>query len=237
VNGFVKTVHFTYQFAKTLSEEEIELIKEQRKSKEVSKEEVQDESLNYSEELEQTFNCPQIKKHEESHIFPDVIADPNRRREKVQEDIQNSKDIEPQRSERFKRVPTTKWEQKNCEARNFLKEWYDGKCQICNYSFTKRDGEPYFEGVYLVSRTRAAWIDRPGNVLCLCANCSTKFMYGAVEANNISEQINGFKCVKEGGTEKTAIIKLKLCSEDVKLIFTERHIVDLQEILKSAKEV
>lgn len=195
------------------------------------------EDVDYKKELEQTFNCPQIKEHEESHISPDAIPDPTRRREKVQEDIQNSKDIEPQRSERFKRVPTKKWEQKNCEARNFLKGQYGGKCQICNYSFTKRDGEPYFEGVYLVSRTKVVWIDRPGNVLCLCANCSTKFMYGSVEANNISEQINGFKCVNEGGTENTAIIKLKLCGEDVKLIFTERHIVDLQEILKSAKKV
>lgn len=64
--------------------------------------------------------------------------------------------------------------------------------------------------------------------------CSTKFMYGFVEAGNISEQINGFKCVNEGGTENTAIIKLKLCGEDVELEFTERHIVNLQEILKSA---
>jgi len=195
------------------------------------------EDIDYKKEIEQIFNCPQKKEPEEGHITPEAIPDPTRRREKVQEDIQNSKDIEPQRSERFKRVPTKKWEQKNCEAGNFLKGQYGGKCQICNYSFTKRDGEPYFEGVYLVSRTKVAWIDRPGNVLCLCANCSTKFMYGSVEANNISEQFNGFKCVNEGGTENTAIIKLKLCGEDIELKFTERHIVDLQEILKSAKKV
>ena len=93
------------------------------------------------------------------------------------------------------------------------------------------------KGVYLVSRTKVAWIDRPGNVLCLCANCSTKFMYGSIEGSDILEQINGFKCVNEGGTENTAIIKLKLCDEDVKLIFTERHIVDLQEILKSTRKI
>ena len=57
-------------------------------------------------------------------------------------------------------------------------------------------------------------------------------MYGSVEADNILEQINGFKCVNEGGTENTATIKLKLCNEDVELKFTERHIVDLHEILK-----
>jgi predicted restriction endonuclease len=181
------------------------------------------EDVDYKKELEQTFNCPQIKEHEENHISHDAISDPTRRSGKVQEDIQNSKDIEPLPSERFKRVPTKKWEQKNCEAKAFLREQYDGKCQICNYSFTKRNGEPYFEGVYLVSRTKASWIDRPGNVLCLCANCSTRFMYGSVGTDNISEQINSFKCINEGGTENTATIKLKLCGEDVELIFTERH--------------
>ncbi len=35
--------------------------------------------------------------------------------------------------------------------------------------------------------------------------------------------------------ENTATIKLKLCGEDVELIFTEGHIVDLQEILNLAK--
>jgi len=195
------------------------------------------EDVDYKKELEQTFNCPQIKEHEEGHIPPDAIPEPTRRRGKIQGDIQNSKDIEPRPSERFKRVPTKKWEQKNCETKNFLKEQYYGECQICNYSFTKRDGEPYFEGVYLVSRTKAAWIDRPGNVLCLCANCSTKFMQRYVETCNILEQINAFKCVNEGGTEDTATIKLKLCGEDVKLIFTERHIYSISlKPLVSASE-
>ena len=62
-------------------------------------------------------------------------------------------------------------------------------------------------------------------------------MCGSIKGGDILEQINGFKCVNEGGTENTAIIKLKLCDENVELKFTERHIVDLQEILKSARKV
>ncbi|MBM4056116.1 MAG: hypothetical protein FJ264_15905 [Planctomycetes bacterium] len=223
------------ELAKKISREKLEKLVTKEELGEKDVDETHDyEDVDYKKELEQTFNCPQIKEHEESHIPPDPIPDPTRRREKVQSDIQNSKDIEPKPLERVKRVPVKKWEQKNYEARTFLKGQYNGKCQICNYSFTKRDGDPYFEGVYLVSRTKAAWIDRPGNVLCLCANCSTKFMYGSVEANDILEQINGFKCVNEGGTKNTATIKLKLCNEGVDLKFTERHIVDLQEILKSS---
>ncbi len=48
------------------------------------------------------------------------------------------------------------------------------------------------------------------NVLCLYANCCTKFEYGSVEADDILEQI-----------------------KSVELKFSERHIIDLQGILKS----
>lgn len=38
-------------------------------------------------------------------------------------------------------------------------------------TFPKRDGQPYFEGIYLVSRTSARWLDQPANVLCLRDVC------------------------------------------------------------------
>ena len=139
---------------------------------------------------------------------------------------------EPFPFQRFKRVPAKKWEQKNNEVRTFLKEQYGGKCQICGYTFDKRDGNPYFEGVYLVSRTKAAWIDRPGNVLCLCANCCARFEHGEVEADNILEQLHNSKYATEGGNGNPTV-KLKLCKKDVELKFSERHILDLQEILKT----
>lgn len=138
--------------------------------------------------------------------------------------------------ERFKRVPDIKWEQKNNNARIFLKEQYYGKCQICEYTFSKKNGEPYFEGLYLVSRTKATWVDRPGNILCLCANCCAKFQYGQIQSENILEQIHNFKCIKEGGETVSTVIKLRLCNEEVALKFSERHILDLQELLLSDME-
>jgi hypothetical protein len=62
----------------------------------------------------------------------------------------------------------------------------------------KRDGSPYFEGVYLVSHTNAAWIDRLGNVLCLCPTCTAKFLYGEVHAPDVLEQIHSWRAKIEG---------------------------------------
>ncbi len=81
-------------------------------------------------------------------------------------------------------------------------------------------------------RTKASWIDRPGNVLCLCANCCAKFEHGQVEAKNVLVQIQDYQCSAEGGVG-IGTIPMKLCNEDATLKFSERHILDLQEMLKA----
>jgi hypothetical protein len=73
--------------------------------------------------------------------------------------------------DRYDFLPRKVWDDKNPDVRQFLLEQYAGRCQICTATFPKRDGNPYFEILYLVSHTSAAWIDRPGDVLCLCPTC------------------------------------------------------------------
>jgi hypothetical protein len=125
------------------------------------------------------------------------------------------------------------WDEKNSQTRDFLEAEYNGCCQICQDTFYKRDGKPYFEGLYLVSYTRAEWIDRPGNVLCLCATCAAKFQYGSVEADDVLEQLQAFQTQKEGGNA-VLTLRIRLCGEDAYIRFTERHVVNLQELLKVA---
>ncbi len=131
-------------------------------------------------------------------------------------------------------MPQKTWEQKNYDVRIFLLEQYKGHCQICNLAFDKRDGEPYFEGMYLVSRAKGRWIDRPGNVLCLCPTCCTKLQVGSVEADDIVEQVGAFRTFLEGGVDQPSL-NLQLCGDIVKIKFTERHFLDLQEIILVSK--
>lgn len=217
-------------FAESLTDEEIRIIEDKRELDKADPE--KDQEFNYTDELRKVFIRPQEKLPSDPTIPPGPIPDPNYRKERTQKEIRDSIENEPVTTERFKRVPAKKWEQKNNEIRTFLQGQYLGKCQICGHVFTKRSGEPYFEGLYLFSRTKAAWIDRYGNVLCLCANCCAKFQHGSVEADDIVLQINNPKKSNEEGLE-TSIIKFKLCGEDAEIKFTPRHILDLQEILKA----
>jgi hypothetical protein len=198
-------------------------------------EEVEEEvPFSYHNLLTETFSRP--GKDTEPGDIDDPFSEgevnnPEMRRERVEKEIQTDINLEPSRETRFKKVATNIWEAKDNQVREFLREQYYGKCQICGITFKKRDGEPYFEGLYLVSHTQKQWIDRPGNVLCLCANCCAKFQHGAVEADDIDEQILRYKTYREGGKEEPALL-ISLCDEPVIIQFTEKHLLDLQEILK-----
>lgn len=82
-----------------------------------------------------------------------------------------------------------------------------------------------------MSRTRARWIDRPGNVLCLCANCCAKFVHGEVVADDLLQQIEGFRPSKEGGP-LSPNLRIVLCGRLTEIRFSERHLLDLQELVR-----
>ncbi len=51
--------------------------------------------------------------------------------------------------------------------RTLLAQVYEGRCQICGYTFKKRDGTPYFEIHHLNPEAG----HNPKNLLVVCANC------------------------------------------------------------------
>ncbi len=164
-----------------------------------------------------------------------AVTNAERRRKQTVKEIAAAREKEPTQSERQKTLPRTVWESKDPGVRSKLKQWYGGQCQICRDTFRKRDGDNYFEACYLVPRTveGAAWLDRVGNVLCLCADCSAKFQFGPIEsASDIQKKIADLKLVGEGGTQPHSV-SISLCGEDVAINFDERHLIDLQSMLKS----
>lgn len=166
----------------------------------------------------------------EEEPFGEVL-DPEKRRAKTHEDLLLAYMNMEQSSQRFRRISAIVWDKKDKASRFFLIEEYKGKCQICNSSFQKRNHLPYFEGLYLVSHTKADWIDRPGNILCLCANCCAKLLYGPVELDDFIGQVMRLKLKNEGGNGNL-FVSLKLCGEDHKIRYSEKHLLDLQELIK-----
>jgi hypothetical protein len=119
-------------------------------------------------------------------------------------------------------------------VREYLSQFYDGNCQICNKTFPERNGKPFFIANYIVPKKKARFIDTPANALCLCADHFAKWQHGAVEAEGIIEQIENFKTEAEDGNSKP-VLKIILCSEECEIKFIEKHLLDLQELLRASE--
>ena len=169
-------------------------------------------------------------KHSLSDVFipPRPLPDTDFRERRIQEEIEGAIANEPDRSERSRQVSRTEWERTDPATRGFLYQQYGGHCQICGETFPKWDGNPYFEAIYLIRRTEARWLDRPGNSLCLCANHAAQFIQGTREfIPDFREQVMSYQ------NGEMHDVNLTLVGEHKTICFTQRHIMDLKAILVS----
>lgn len=60
--------------------------------------------------------------------------------------------------------------------RVLLRELHEGKCQVCSFTFEKRNGEPYFEIHHLDPKIG----HHPNNLLVVCPNCHAQFEHATV---------------------------------------------------------
>ena len=162
---------------------------------------------------------------------------PTPRRKKISEEIADAIENEGEPDERVFFGHCKKWTGKNDQVRMDLLEWYGGRCQICEKTFTQSNGDPYFERLYLVPYTKAGWIDRVGNVLCLCAWHGAMFQFGPKEVEeDIIHQVLQLKVQQEGG-DGNPLMRMKLCGEPVEIKFAEKHLIDLQEMVKKSRKL
>jgi len=61
-------------------------------------------------------------------------------------------------------------------VRALLEEIYQGHCQVCDFTFLKRDGRPYFE----IHHINPEYGNHPKNLVLVCANCHRQFEYSDV---------------------------------------------------------
>lgn len=61
-------------------------------------------------------------------------------------------------------------------VRILLRELHQGRCQVCGFTFAKRDGHPYFEIHHLDPELG----HHPKNLLLLCGNCHAQFEHANI---------------------------------------------------------
>jgi hypothetical protein len=186
--------------------------------------------------LQDAFNKPGKTGISDDRPESGSVGNPKERRKRTRDNYAARKSREPAASLRVTRRVIDVWDPKNKVIRDFLYEEYSGRCQICGETnrFPRRDGRAYFEAVYLIPHTQAAWTDDPGSVICLCALCSAKFQHGAVKCENVEAQIHAQKAIAEGGHGKP-VVTIELVGKQVSITFSERHLIEVQEMLGLAE--
>jgi hypothetical protein len=161
------------------------------------------------------------------------LRNPERYKRELEKQLNERKASERPREQRQGVKLRRVWEDANPEVREFLTQTYKGRCQITGKTFPKRDGKAYFEVWYLISTQEAEWLDEPGNALCVCPEYWAKLEYGTRDADPVAviEQILRWKPVANGGREE-AILKIRLCGEDVEIKYQEQHMLRLQVLIR-----
>lgn len=189
------------------------------------------ESIDVDEAIFKAFNQPGAAEVEE-FVGDGASANPARRQERSAEALSSAQEAEPSRRDRFTFLSRKVWEQRDPAVRAYLLNTYGGRCQICQTTFPRRDGQPFFEARYIVSRVARRWLDTPGNSLCLCPTCLAKTLHGSLRAVDILDDLRELADeaanLPDGGS-----VSFELCGEPVSIRFAQRHLIDLGALLEA----
>jgi len=196
----------------------------------------------FAKEIKESFNKSGITSFNDEYMarvedtgFGEII-NPGQRGARLRDDYFENIRNEPAQDVRWKQTERCLLESPNEAVRKTLYEWYLGRCQICDETWPKRNGEPFFTAAYLVERHHARWIDEPGNAICLCAKHFAQWRHATKkEFSDVTEQIINLRLRAEGGDGNLSI-KFNLLNVDCGIKYNEKHIIALKKLIEVAND-
>lgn len=158
-----------------------------------------------------------------------VVKNPERRRDKLE------KRLEEYSQETVKTIHVTPINETASDVRLFLKEQYNGVCQVCKKYIVKKNGSRYFEATNLLDTSELDKVNKKDlsngwNSLCLCPNCAAEYRYGSVSLYDFSDQV--MSVVIDRSVDDYIEFPIKMQGEDRILRYTPVHLFHLQTALQ-----
>lgn len=152
----------------------------------------------------------------------------------IEATFRNAKQMKPVQRKLFARVAeSTKKERK------MLREFYQGKCQMCNTRIIGYDRNPHFIAKNIISTqdlpiairqtTSLAW-----NSLCLCPNCATKYVVCSRDLNGLYEQIIQNEVIE--GDTTPIILTIELDGKPQEIHYIPKHFFALKKGMQLVDE-
>ncbi|MBQ3301872.1 MAG: hypothetical protein IJH04_07005 [Eggerthellaceae bacterium] len=163
-----------------------------------------------------------------------AVRNPERRARKIDETIKDLEELPVKKRERFSLVADS-----SVQERETLREWYRGRCQICDTVILRHDGEPLFEAINIISssdlpeRHRNS-VELGWNSLCLCPNCAAKYKYSGKKLSGFMEQVHSAEVFP--GDEGRIPIRIELAGRTTEIKFTPKHFIALKQGMRRLDE-
>lgn len=196
-------------------------------------------NVNFGAEVNKAFNKDgKTEINDESQgLGRGTIKNPELRSKRQSESHRINIDREPSPVDRRRATELSLLEGPNEAVRSSLYEWYRGRCQICEETWPKHNGEAFFVAAYLVDRRNARWLDEPANAICLCAKHFAQWRHAAKEeSEDVISQISKLRLKAEGGDGELSL-HFRMFNENYTISYDERHFLSLRTLLEVTKKM
>lgn len=140
----------------------------------------------YDSAYVEALSVSDIREVTQNMIKEDLKEIKSKRKKELDEDEENFlKDIPPNITPQRKKT-ILDIIQRNSRIAKKLKKLYNGKCQICGFTFKKKDGENYSEANHLIPLGEHG-SDSVCNLTILCANCHRELTYAEVKLGELRD--------------------------------------------------
>jgi hypothetical protein len=129
---------------------------------------------------------------------------------------------------------------RHINGKEFLKEQYDGRCQICNTRLDLGNGNPFFYLTHIAEvKHERAWGDMVWNILCLCPNCHALIKHSRNNDLSDIQQIATLASEHEIAPEPIEerngdfyIVNIQLAGKDKQLFYNPIHLRKISVLIK-----
>lgn len=129
------------------------------------------------------------------------------------------------------------------DPKDFLREQYDGHCQICNIRLDIGNNKAYFITSRITETCgKNQWTDAQFNVLCLCPNCHALMKHGNKNLKNIremAEKVLKREVASEEVDERKGdfyIINIDVVGASKEIFYTPAHMAELVVFIEQTTE-
>lgn len=252
------------------SKEKVETLKNNKEDEPTIKNQQNNQKLssepNSSSEAIQHDLLEAINKHQkeikeiENYLNPNIVHNIEQYIEKAQQEYE--KNLQSTPPEKKKYIVTRSVKVGRSETKWFLEKQYQGRCQVCGFTFTKRkeSGGQYFELFDWFSEKitkQKVPIVLAGSSLSLCSRCHSGVKYGSFETKlvenlegldvaslsfdefveRISESIDGKdipECYQFVEMDMYKV-PIRLFGKEEFIFYTEEHFLQLYTVMRSRK--